>query len=435
MADLPPDRLRLFQPPFFSTGVDCFGPYLIKIGRRQEKHWGLIFKCLTTWCIHVDLLNSLDADAFLLALRRFISCGIMRFISRRISEGTPSEILSDQGTNFRGAQQELLQLLLRYRRVWQHTRSAHQITFKLNPPNAPHFGGAWEREIRSVVMGNQAVSEDVLLTVLIEVEGILNAKPLGYVSSDIADPEPVTPSMLLMGRRDASLPQFVHHYLPTLQVRQKWKKPTENLAQDTVVMIVDPQLPCAHWPVGRVVKLIASVDGQRPQRKATSVACGRTYPATLAPNVGPLRPGRDTEGLSKLHWSHQPRRGQPPQHQLPLNGSDGQRRSGEAAQRPPPATPGAAQASRPSARGPGAQGPMLQEEMGGGSCLVALVEGGDDRLFQALRELPPRPSCRASSEPIQPAPAASYPRDTSASRSSSPRPPVSGTEGEGGVGV
>ncbi|CAL8248189.1 unnamed protein product [Merluccius merluccius] len=76
----------------------------------------------------------------------------------------------------------------------------------------------------------------------------------------------------------------------------------------------------------------------RGPKKATSVACGRTYPATLAPNVGLLRPGRDTEGLFKLHWSHQQRRGQPPQHQLPLNGSDGQRRSGEAAQRPPPAT-------------------------------------------------------------------------------------------------
>ncbi|KAK0144383.1 hypothetical protein N1851_017252 [Merluccius polli] len=46
---------------------------------------------------------------------------------------------------------------------------------------------------------------------------------------------------------------------------------------------------------------------QGPRKKATSVACGRTYPATLAPNVGLLRPGRDTEGLSKLHWSHQPR--------------------------------------------------------------------------------------------------------------------------------
>ena len=87
-------------------------------------------------------------------------------------------------------------------------------------------------------------------------------------------------------------------------------------------------------------------------------------------------------------------RGQPPQHQLPLNGSDGQRRSGEAAQLPPPATtaaslpriqPGAVQASRPSARGPGAQGPMLQEEMG--RIMPRRPGGGGDlyRLFQALQ--------------------------------------------------
>lgn len=42
MADLPPSRLRLLQPAYYSTGVDCFGPYLVKIGRRNEKRWGLI---------------------------------------------------------------------------------------------------------------------------------------------------------------------------------------------------------------------------------------------------------------------------------------------------------------------------------------------------------------------------------------------------------
>ncbi|KAJ8409961.1 hypothetical protein AAFF_G00210020 [Aldrovandia affinis] len=37
MADLPPARQRIFKPAFYSTGVDCFGPYIIKIGRRNEK--------------------------------------------------------------------------------------------------------------------------------------------------------------------------------------------------------------------------------------------------------------------------------------------------------------------------------------------------------------------------------------------------------------
>ena len=282
MADLPPARLRIFKPPFFSTGVDCFGPYVIKVGRRSEKRWGVIFKCLTTRCVHLDLLNSIDADAFLLALRRFIA--------RR---GTPFEVLSDQGTNFRGAERELKEAFAAMEPQLQEGLAKQRIKFKFNPPAAPHFGGAWEREIQSVkkalqvVIGAQSLQEEVLLTVLIEVEGILNSKPLGYVSSDVGDPDPVTPNMLLMGRRDASLPQvsyapdpltrrrwrhcqmmvdhfwtqFIRSYLPSLQVRQKWHQPTDDLLQDTVVMIVDPQLPRAHWPVGKVVRLNASADG------------------------------------------------------------------------------------------------------------------------------------------------------------------------------
>lgn len=36
---------------------------------------------------------------------------------------------------------------------------------------------------------------------------------------------------------------------------------TQDLAENTVVMIIDPQLPRAQWPIGRVVKLIPSADG------------------------------------------------------------------------------------------------------------------------------------------------------------------------------
>eukprot|EP00063_Salmo_salar_P073595 XP_014048430.1 PREDICTED: uncharacterized protein LOC106601054 [Salmo salar] len=166
MADLPPARLRLLKPPFWSTGVDCFGPLTIKLGRRVEKRWGILFKCLTTRCVHLDLLESLDTEAFLMALRQFISDG-----------GNPT-------------------------RSWLTEAQ----TSRQKKPGAPHFGGTWEREIKSVktalrvVLGDQTVTETVLWTVLIEVEGILNSKPLGYLSADIADPNPITPNMLLMGR-------------------------------------------------------------------------------------------------------------------------------------------------------------------------------------------------------------------------------------------
>lgn len=48
IADLPASKLRLHKPPFWSTGMDCFGPFTIKIGRRHEKRWGILFKCQTT---------------------------------------------------------------------------------------------------------------------------------------------------------------------------------------------------------------------------------------------------------------------------------------------------------------------------------------------------------------------------------------------------
>ena len=246
MADLPPARLRLYKPPFWSTGVDCFGPYNVKVGRRTEKRRGLIFKCMTTSCVYLDLLESIDTDAFLMALHRFIA--------RR---GKPFEILSDRGTNFRGGAAELQASFAALEVPLQEQLARQQIEFRFNPPGSPHFGGTWEREIKSiksalqVILQDHTVAEPVLQTVLIEVEGILNAKPLGYISSDAADPDPVTPNLLLMGRRDASLPQavyassdllsrrrwrhsqiladnfwsnFIRRHLPDLQKRSKWQK-------------------------------------------------------------------------------------------------------------------------------------------------------------------------------------------------------------------
>lgn len=127
-----------------------------------------------------------------MALRRFIA-----------PRGKPSELLSDQGTNFRGGEWELKEAFAALEPEVQAQLAPQQIKFSFNPPNAPHFGGCWEKEIRSlknalqVTLGAQSVTEEVLRTVLIEIEGILNSKPLGYVSSDIGDPDPVTPNSLV----------------------------------------------------------------------------------------------------------------------------------------------------------------------------------------------------------------------------------------------
>ncbi|XP_077374847.1 uncharacterized protein LOC144017311 [Festucalex cinctus] len=213
---------------------------------------------------------------------------LRRFIARR---GTPAELRSDQGTNFKGGERELQEAFANMTPTLQQQLASQKIKFNFNPPAAPHFGGVWEREICSVktalytCVGAQPVHEDVLLTVLLEVESILNSKPLGYVSADAADADPVTPNSLLMGRPDGSLPQVMYPETETLsrkrwrhsqvladqfwsryirekwQIRQKWHSTTPGLLEKAVVLVVDPQLPRASWPIGRVIKVHRSDDG------------------------------------------------------------------------------------------------------------------------------------------------------------------------------
>ncbi|XP_041840300.1 uncharacterized protein LOC121639141 [Melanotaenia boesemani] len=252
---------------------------------------------MTTRCVHLDLLESLDSDAFLLSVRRFIS--------RR---GKPYELLCDNGTNFVGADRELQEAFSDMGPQLQEQLASQRIHFRFNPPSAPHFGGTWEREVKSVktalkvILKERSVPEPVLHTLLVETEGILNAKPLGYVSSDIADPDPITPNLLLMGRRDSSLPQvyydshnllgrrrwrhsqiladnfwttFIRQYLPSLQERQKWRTDGKELDTEQVVLIVDPQLPRALWPVGTVMETFKGPDGR--VRTAAIKVKGKTY--------------------------------------------------------------------------------------------------------------------------------------------------------------
>ena len=70
MADLPADRLKMFAPPFTTTGVDLFGPFLLKYGRNKTiKAWGAIFTCATVRAVHVEIVENLSTPAFLQALR------------------------------------------------------------------------------------------------------------------------------------------------------------------------------------------------------------------------------------------------------------------------------------------------------------------------------------------------------------------------------
>ena len=86
------------------------------------------------------------------------------------------------------------------------------IKWNFNPPAAPHFGGVWERLVRSCkkalynVLGKQKLSEDKLRTVLCIVEQLINNRPITDVSSDVSDLEPLTPNHFLIGQVSVNWP-------------------------------------------------------------------------------------------------------------------------------------------------------------------------------------------------------------------------------------
>ena len=99
MAVLPPDRLEP-APPFTSCAVDYFGPFIIKEGRKELKRYGVLFTCMASRAVHIEVAASLETDSFINALRRLLS--------RR---GPIRQLRSDQGTNFVGAKRELKEAL------------------------------------------------------------------------------------------------------------------------------------------------------------------------------------------------------------------------------------------------------------------------------------------------------------------------------------
>ena len=155
MSPLPEFRFpaeKLF--PFQQTGLDMFGPFASKSSSTYNKRYALILTCLTTRAVHLEMCVDLSCDATINALQRF---------SRR---GYPAQLVSDRGTNFTAAEKEL-------QKIFDSTQvhdflSNLEIQWHFNRAQAPHFGGVWERLIRSCkdafysILGCQTLTDDTL---------------------------------------------------------------------------------------------------------------------------------------------------------------------------------------------------------------------------------------------------------------------------------
>ncbi|XP_071492080.1 uncharacterized protein [Diadema antillarum] len=208
-ANLPQDRVEP-SPPFTYCGLDCFGPFTIKEGRKELKRYGLILTCMSMRAVHIEVLDDMSTDAFLNSLRCFIAI-----------RGNVRLIRCDQGSNFMGAKHELKKGLSEL----DENQIATQLLkinceFRMNPPASSHMGGVWERQIRNVrnVLNGILDPSGTLLstslrTFLYEAMAIINSRPLTVEDLECPDgPLPLTPNHVLTMKSGLVLPppgQFV----------------------------------------------------------------------------------------------------------------------------------------------------------------------------------------------------------------------------------
>ena len=292
MADLPEERTSTTDPPYTFVGVDYFGPMNVKFRRGSTKRYGCIFTCLVTRAVHIEVSHSMDSDAFLMALHRFMA--------RR---GKPQKLFSDNGTNFVAANKELADEIKKVNsKKVQDELLLEAIKWHFNLPNAPHMGGVWERLIRSVkdllrqLVQDRLLTDEELLSFLCEVEKIMNDRPLTRMGNDPRDATPLTPNHLLLLRGNSCQPtteanhvrrrwqviqdiankffeRFVSEYLPKLQIRHKWCDVKESLRVNDVVLVADEDTPRGQWPLALVEELEHSSDGLV---RAAKVRCKNT---------------------------------------------------------------------------------------------------------------------------------------------------------------
>ena len=279
MAPLPEYRVNA-AAPFERTCLDLAGHFETRMnGRANHKVWIAVFSCCVTRAVHAELVYKLDADSMINA--------ITRFTARRPGVRT---FISDRGTNLVGADAIL-------RREWNSWRESvapelhkKNLEWTFIPAGTPHYGGLWERvvslfkkHIMSATRGD-ILHVDTFNTIVIEIEGILNRRPLTPISDDPNDTECLTPAHILypatfahssaiivpennyessaqaswkraQNRISAFWRIWSREYLDLLHTRSKWQTTRDDMRVGDLVILVDESTKRHGWKMARVVRV------------------------------------------------------------------------------------------------------------------------------------------------------------------------------------
>ncbi|XP_053990214.1 uncharacterized protein LOC128882591 [Hylaeus volcanicus] len=156
------------------------------------------------------------------------------------------------------------------------------------------MGGKWEAVVKSLkfhlkrTVGDAPLTYEESITLLVQIEAILNSRTLEALSDDPDDVSALSPGHFIIGSQINAVPeplllvvaanrlsrwQFLQQrlqqfwklwstqYLQRLQAISKWHHPSNEIKVGSLVLITDERLPPGKWPMARVLKLIPGKDG------------------------------------------------------------------------------------------------------------------------------------------------------------------------------
>ena len=250
--------------------------------RTRGKAYCILFTCLATRAVHIDLSHDYSTDGFLQVLRRFACL-----------RGWPRSFFSDKGSQLVGASKELKGVVsnLDESRIIRY--NANQgTTWRFAAPNAKWMNGVTESLVKTVkkalesAIGEQVMEFSSLQTVLFEASEMVNSRPIGMMPASIDEGSYLAPNDMLLGRTTNAVPQegfvinerihrryyfvqevassfwkkWVQLVFPNLVVRTKWHTEKRAVKVGDVVMVKDGEAMRSTWKLAKVVGTARSGD-------------------------------------------------------------------------------------------------------------------------------------------------------------------------------
>ena len=162
----------------------------------------MLFNCIVSRAVHVDVAHDYTTNGFLLVLRRFVSL-----------RGYPSKIYSDLGSQLVAAAKELKNIIkgLNVEDISQFGIDKG-LEWKFSPADGPWQNGCSEALVKSVKkaiagsVGSQVLTVPEIQTVFFEATNLVNERPIGRHPTDLNDGVYLCPNHSLLGRASSTVP-------------------------------------------------------------------------------------------------------------------------------------------------------------------------------------------------------------------------------------